>query len=239
MSILKDAHKNNFKTISFSSGGEMEKFCNKNNAEFRKIPMHHSPRASLIPYLYSILNILNSLLPIKKNEVLESILQLEIMKKQISSINLTESNDALCLANELNGIPLLYYPHGLQSTAIRFKNSLEENAKIHTIIEDVIEACHNGIVSWEKPSKVTPILLQGLDDHIKTKERWSILKKYFIEKNIDFKEVYSIEGNILTKIINLIYFLDYASIYHSIISKTDPTPVKSIDYIKNHLIENN
>ena len=235
INILKNAHDKNFKTISFSSGGKVKEFCNKNNLEYRNIPIHHSPRASLTPFLYSILNILNSLLPIKKNEVDESISQLEIMKKQISSINLTENNNALQLANEINGIPLVYYPHGLQSTAIRFKNSLQENAKIHAITENVIEACHNGIVSWEKQSKVTPILLQGLDDHIKTKERWNVLKKYFIEKNIDFKEVYSIKGNILTKIINLIYFLDYTSIYHAVLSKTDPTPVKSIEYIKNHL----
>jgi glucose/mannose-6-phosphate isomerase len=31
---------------------------------------------------------------------------------------------------------------GLQAAAIRFKNSLQENAKIHAITEDVIEACH-------------------------------------------------------------------------------------------------
>ena len=33
----------------------------------------------------------------------------------------------------------MYYPWGLQSAAIRFKNSLQENSKIHVITEDVIE----------------------------------------------------------------------------------------------------
>ena len=61
------------------------------------------------------------------------------------------------------------------------------------------------------------------------------MKEYFNENNINFKEVFSIKGNILTKIINLIYILDYCSIYHAVISEIDPSPVKSIDFIKEKL----
>ena len=129
-------------------------------------------------------------------------------------------------------IPVIYYPFGLQSAAIRFKNSLQENAKIHVITEDVIEVCHNGIMSWEKLSDVKPILIQGTDDYEKTKERLNILTEYFKSNSIEYKEISSIHGSILTKLINLIYFLDYASIYKAILSETDPTPIKSIDYVK-------
>jgi len=99
----------------------------------------------------------------------------------------------------------------------------------------VVEACHNGIVSWESKSNVNPILLQGADDYIKTKERWKILKEYFEENEIDFYEVFSIKGSILSKIIDLNYLLDYSSIYLAVLSKIDPSPVNSIDYIKNRL----
>ena len=61
------------------------------------------------------------------------------------------------------------------------------------------------------------------------------LKQYFDEKKIDFWEVVSIEGNILSKIMNLIYLLDYASIYRAILSNTNPSTIKSIDYIKEKL----
>ena len=101
--------------------------------------------------------------------------------------------------------------------------------------EDVIEACHNGIVSWERPSSVQPILLQGKEDYIKTKERFEIIKEFFIENNIDFKEINSPTGNILTKTISLIYMLDYVSIYKAVLSEINPTPVSSIEYIKNKL----
>ena len=87
----------------------------------------------------------------------------------------------------------------------------------------------------EKESNVKPILIEGQDDHIKTKERWKILKEYFELNKIEFKEVRSIHGNILSKIINLIYLLDYSTIYRAVLSNVDPSPVKSIDFMKNKL----
>ena len=235
LSALKESLNFDCKTMSFSSGGIIEKFCAKNNLDYMRIKKYHSPRASLISYLYSMLKIFEYVIPIEKNHVLDSIEQLEKLNKKISSKNLSDFNPAISLANQISGIPLIYYPWGFQSVAIRFKNSLQENTKIHAITEDVVEASHNGIVAWEKSSDVQPILLQGKDDHVKTLERWRIFKTFFETKNIKYLEVFSIEGNILSKIISLIYLLDYSSIYKAILSNIDPSPVKPIEYIKFNL----
>ena len=100
--------------------------------------------------------------------------------------------------------------------------------------EDIIEAGHNDIVSWEKKDMVQPILLEGADDYIKTKQRWEIIKKYFQINKIDYREVHSIKGSIISKLINLIYVLDYSTIYLAALSKIDPSPTKSIEFIKKH-----
>ena len=235
LSVLDSAKKINCKLIGFSSGGKMENFCIKNNIEYRKIPMYHSPRASFPAFLYSILKTMNSIIPVKKEDVLESIEEMQKLQKLISSSNLNKNNPSARLAEWITGIPLIYYPWGLEAAAIRFKASLQENAKTHAMAENVIETCHNGIVSWERKSTVKPILIEGEDDYIKTKERWNILKEYFKQNNIDFWEVLSVKGSILTKLINLIYLLDYVSIYNAIINKIDPTPIKSIDFVKSRL----
>ncbi len=232
ISILESADKQDCKLIAFTSGGKMEQICLEKNIEFRKIEEFHSPRASFPSFLYSILNILSPIIPIKKEEVLESIRKLQCLQREISSENLSENNPALSLAEWITDTPLIYYPFGLQSAAIRFKNSLQENSKIHVIMEDIIESCHNGIVAWEKKSNVQPILIKGIDDHIKTKEKYQIMIEYFQQNKIKYREIISIEGNILSKIINLIYLLDYSTIYKAILDKIDPSPVKSIDYMK-------
>ncbi len=214
----------------------MKQICIDNDINFRIINTIHSPRASFVIFVYSILNVLHNILPINKKEILSSIESLFEMYKQISSYNLTDSNHAINIAEWISGIPLIYFPCGLQSAANRFKSALQENAKIHAITEDVIESCHNGIVAWETSSPIQPILLRGSDDHIKTKERFSIIEQYFIKNKINFKIINSTNGNILTKVISLIYLFDYASIYSAILRKTDPSPVNSIDYIKKQLI---
>ncbi len=169
MLFLNSAKKSGCKTVSFASGGKMRDFCLKNNMDFYSIPMTHSPRTSLIQFLYSMIKILNPVLKVNKEDIKNSFIDLESTSTQISSKNLTESNVSLSLANWITGIPLIYYPWGFQSVATRFKNSLQENAKRHIITEDVIEACHNGIVAWEQKSNVQPVLLEGKDDYFKTK----------------------------------------------------------------------
>ena len=235
LTVLKAASDLKCNLISFSDGGKMQTFCEKNKINHKKISMKHSPRASFPVFLFSILNVLQPFLPIEKKDIVDSLEKLKKQRDKISSLNINEKNPALSLAKEMSDIPLIYYPSGLQAAAIRFKNSLQENAKMHTMTEDVIEACHNGIVSWVKPSYVKPILIQGNDDYKKTQERWEILKEFFIQKNIKYSEVHSVNGSILSKLINLIYLLDYSSIYRAVLTKIDPTPVKPINFVKDRL----
>jgi glucose/mannose-6-phosphate isomerase len=223
------------KLICFSSGGKLEEFCKQNNVLHKRIPLFQNPRTSFPAYVYSILKILNSIIPVDKSNIEESISHLEKLSEKISSKNLSDSNPSLNLAKWLNGIQLIYYPWGLQAAAIRFKNSIQENMKNHAMIEDVIEASHNGIESWERKSNVKPILIQGSEDFIKTKERWTILKEFFRLNKINYWEIHSNDGDVLSKIINLIYLLDYATIYRAIIDGIEPSPVNSIDFIKRNL----
>jgi glucose/mannose-6-phosphate isomerase len=237
LTVLKNSQNSKAKFVAFSSGGLIKEYALKNKINYQEIKMEHSPRASFPKYIFSILRTLESVIHVKKSDALDTISEMEVLRKNIFSDNLNENNIALNLAKWITGIPVIYYPWGLQSAAIRFKNSLQENSKLHVATEDVIEACHNGIVSWEKDSNMQPILIQGYDDYVKTKERWRILKEFFNLKQIEYKEVSSVKGNIISKIINLIYLLDYTSIYRSVISGVDPSPVSAIDFIKEHLSE--
>ena len=193
------------------------------------------PHIGIVPLPDSRLNVLEEIIPISESEVKESVRHLFQTKNKIDTNSLNAENEALKLAHWIKNIPIIYYPWGLQSAAIRFKNSMQENSKKHVLFEDVIEASHNGIVSWEKPSDIQPILMQGKDDHFKTRERWKIFKEFFTEKNIDYQEIFSVDSNILSKLVCLIYTFDMASLYNAVIEKIDPTPVSSIDFIKNRL----
>jgi len=230
--VLDSAAKTGCKLVAFSCGGKMKDYCFENKIEHRNIPVFHSPRASFPSFLFSMLKVLEPVIPVKREYIFESINSLKELQQKISSQNLTLDNPSLELANWLDGIPVIYYPWGLQAAAVRFKNSLQENAKMHVVIEDVIEACHNGMVAWEKKSDARPIFIRGQDDYIKTKERWEVIGEYFRHRQIEYKEIFSIKGSILTKLISLIYILDFSTIYLAIKSGIDPTPVDAINFIK-------
>lgn len=235
LTLLRSAAEAECEVVAASSGGAMEEFCSKNGTEYRRVEMTHSPRASLASYLYSLAGILEPVLPVSQTEIDESIRTMRDIRDVISTGSPDECNPSLRIAGWIRGIPIVYYPSGLQSVAVRFKNSLQENAKRHAFAEDVIEACHNGIVPWERESGCQPILIRGRDDYVKTKERWDILGNYFASRGIEFYAVDSVEGGILSKVMNLTYMLDFASIYLAVMSGIDPTPVISVNHIKSKM----
>ena len=236
LAMLEDARKIGAKIIAFSNGGKISEICLKNNIEHRNILKYHSPRASFTSVLYSMLRVLKPVIPIEESDILESIKKMEEISKKINSSNISINNPAIEISEWIMNSPIIYFPWGLQSVAIRYKNSLQENAKIHTIIENVIESSHNGVVGWDRKNNFQPILIRGQDDYPTTKERWNILKEFFKSKNIECKEITSEHGNILTKIICMIYLLDYSSIFLAIKLKIDPSPVEAIEFIKKRLI---
>jgi len=65
-----------------------------------------------------------------------------------------------------------------------------------------------------------------------------ILEKFFQQNDIKCRKIISVKGSILSKLINLIYLLDYSTIYKAVLDDIDPSPIKSIDFIKSE-IENN
>jgi glucose/mannose-6-phosphate isomerase len=76
------------------------------------------------------------------------------------------------------------------------------------------------------------VLIQGQDDNIHTKIHWKIIKEFFVERGIKTIEIESLKGDILSKIINLIYILDYATVYRAVLNEVDPFTIEPINYIK-------
>lgn len=238
LAVLDEAGRRGCLAVGFSGGGRMEQLCADRGMPHRRIEARHSPRASFAPFLYGMIRALGPVLPEGAAKcVPDSISHMSALRDRIGSASLDEANPALSLAGWLSGVPIVYYPAGLRAAAVRFKNSLQENAKMHAMAEDVIEACHNGVVPWwgGKGSAGRPVLVRGRDDHAKTRQRWGILESMFRDRGIEFRTVDSVGGDILSKVANLVYLLDYATIYRAVLSGVDPTPIAAIDYVKGRL----
>ena len=93
------------------------------------------------------------------------------------------------------------------------------------------------IQSWgkNKDNKITSIVLRDENESKEQKERFESLNTLLIKINIKPLEVHTEGKTQLGKIINLIYLLDYISLYLAILKEIDPTPTPHIDEVKNRL----
>jgi len=73
LSVLTSASDLKCKVVAFSDGGKMQKYCTENGLNHRKVSMKHSPRASFPAFLFSIIRVLEPFLPIKKNDIIDSL----------------------------------------------------------------------------------------------------------------------------------------------------------------------
>lgn len=233
LTALDSARKADCQIIAFSEGGKIEEYCKKHGLEHRKVSKFHSPRASFSSFLYSMLRILQPILSVHEKEILDSLNQLFVTKQKIYSKNITDTNPSIDLAWWFPKTPVVYYSKLLEASAVRFRNSFNENAKSHAIANEMTEACHNEIVCWELPTASKPMLVRTKNDNKRTAERWDILRGFFEEKEIEYKEIFSNNGNVLSQLVELIYLFDYSTIYYAIKCGVNPSPIVSTEIFKN------
>ena len=236
--------KKNATVVSISAGGKLQKISEKNSIPHTKVKMALVPRASLLYALLPSITLLKNLNLIKspKNEYNDII---ELLKQQGNAINKNiplENNTAKNFAKdifEMASPPTIYSSQTLYAPGYRFKASLNENSKIRAQHILLPELCHNEIQSWgkNKDNKITSIVLRDENESQEQIGRFESLNTLLIKMNIKPLEVHTKGKTQLGKIINLIYLLDYISLYLAILKEIDPTPTPHIDEVKNRLKE--
>jgi glucose/mannose-6-phosphate isomerase len=235
--MTQDALDHNAEVITISSGGRLKELSARSGSQHIDIPNLSLPRASL-PYLLvpalgiidpflsgSIADIINNL-PEKINSVLTNI-----------SIDVSEElNTAKQISHFLaEGFPFCYSSPSLISAATRFKNSLNENTKMHCIRESILEASHNEIVPFTfNHNSQTPkvIHLRWSQDPRVVSERFDRVHTLFEKVVHSVMEISVTEVDLISALISAIYILDLSTIYLAITKNTDPSPTPAIQILK-------
>lgn len=235
--MMEEARSKGAEVISVSAGGKLKEISEAYGTKHVNIANLSVPRASL-PHL--IMPDLRIIEPFLKESVLHDVQEmyryLAKIRDQISISALETPNTSRNIAKFLeSGLPFCFASPSLASVATRFKNSLNENAKIHCLRDSILEASHNEIVPFTFNNQIQPrVLLLGWDkDSALVKKRFE--KITFLLRKIGYpiKEFISDSATMFEAIISSIYVLDYASIYMAISRSIDPSPTPAIDILKN------
>ncbi len=249
LSALSEAHSRGLKISSFGSGGSLKEFSEKWKSGFTQTRMLKVPRSSLPGLLFPVLKLLsqNGLLQINDADIEESIENL----KRVRDLAISEDNkENLSVEIAAQVITydcpaLIYSQRRTRAVGLRFRQSLNENAKIHAFNGDVPEVCHNDIVAWDRDQASTrktksttvpnAVMLRLKDDPEEIAVRFGVLRDIVRDRGGKCIDAPYLGRSFLSRAFSMLYFLDYATYFAAILRKVDPIITPSIDHLKSQL----
>jgi glucose/mannose-6-phosphate isomerase len=219
------------KIVTISSGGNIMKRTEEEKLDFIRMPGDWgSPRAcigySVIFQLYILFKcgILSLELTREMSIVVEHLIN------QRDHIN----KKAAEIAMLINGkIPLIYSDQAFEPLAIRFRQQLNENSKIHAFNAVFPEMNHNEIAAWTYPLEdFAALFIMSPSYYSRTNKRIEISKEIMI-RYIDTMIDIEMEGHtMLQQIFYGIHLIDWISWFVAQRMGVDAMEIANIDYLK-------
>ncbi|MCP4633982.1 MAG: bifunctional phosphoglucose/phosphomannose isomerase [candidate division Zixibacteria bacterium] len=227
--------------VVISSNGNLGADAARMDIPIITLPGGYMPRAALGFGFFPLMIILSrlGLFSIEKSELNSIADYLDRRTEQF--IPESDDNLAVTVARGIHGkLPIIYGADAVfGAIAMRFKQQICENSKSLAFSNVFPEFNHNEIVGFEilpvHSNKIVVIMITDTDCHHRIKIRMKILSKYFNDKGIEVIYINSEGNSELEKMFSVIQIADYCSYYLAILNKTDPTPIESIDFLKNEL----
>ena len=242
LSCFLDALKQRCMIFCVSSGGALLEHAQRLKVPFVRVPGGMPPRAAL-PYMFvPLLFCLEKLKLVKgaSGELKEALTVLGAIAKENAPSKQSKDSLAKTLALDIEGfIPVVYGFGVYSSVARRFKQQFNENSKMVAKWEAFPELDHNEIVGWEKAEDFADahavIFLRDKSELVEIHSRIETTKQLMQPSGIGMYEVYAQGESDLAKMLSLICIGDFVSVYLAILRGIDPTPVATINKLKNTL----
>ena len=240
LSGFEEAKKRGAKILAITTGGKVAE-----DAKALRLPLitfgyHAQPRAALGYSMTLVLGVLGKLgfardMGKEIDQALKDVAKLEERVHEGA-----RTNDAKKLAAELYGrIPVVFGAGAMGVMARRVKDQWNENAKNWAHYDVMSELNHNAVVGFPHPpiarDAQTVLLLRSRRDNPRHQIRFEVTKELLDRAQIPHKDLQFDGESLLSEILQMTYFTDYVSFYVALLNGADPSPVTSIDYLKDRL----
>jgi len=229
--------------LVITCNGTLGQLARDHGLPWLKIPAGYPPRAALGFLFFTIWKILQrlGLSPEQGQAEEETIGLLKALSRKYSLRQPFPENEAKQLAQRLQQkIPIIYGSlDNTEVVAYRWKCQFNENSKVFATYHIFPELNHNEIMGWEvagpMANQAVVIILRDQDDHRRIKQRIELTAEMLRER-VDLILIDSQGDSRLARLFSLIYLGDYVSYYLALLRNLDPTPVRSINQLKQSLI---
>jgi len=236
------------KIVCVTSSHELKCICDKKRIQCIQVSGNAAPRASLGYLLVPLLCMLTKteILPKENCDIDETITVLKMIRNEYRPELPLDRNPVQKLAlNLLRRFPVIYGEYNFTDIiALRWKQVLNENAKIHCYYDAFPELAHNEIETWtgcdnnnnnhSSSGAYSVILLRDFKNEHETNLGKDIeATKYILDrKGVDIFEFQGRGESELSRLLSLSYIGDFASIYLAMARELDAFATHNINFIK-------
>lgn len=243
LDCLEQAQKAGARLVAVTSGGRLAGIAGESGIPLFTIPGGLQPRASLGYLFVPILCALERMgLTSGMTGLLEAAAgMLEERSGEFGRDTKLDSNPTKRLAKDLAGyLPVVYGSEGpLSVAALRWKAQLNENAKVPAFCNSFPELNHNETVGWQNLEELCSgchlVVLRESGEHPRVEKRIAITLDLLSGSIGHTTQVCARGSNAVERLLDLIYFGDFTSVYLALAMGQDPTPVTRIDDLKKRL----
>ena len=230
------------KKLVLTTGGKLKDLAEKKGIPVFVIDYRAPPRAAFPHSFVPLVGIFQKLglLTDKSTDLSETLLMLNELSRDFVETTPLVSNPPKQLATKLWGRVAIIYAAGvLSAVAQRWKAQFNENSKTWAFFEFFPELNHNAVVGYAFPpevkERVIVLLLHSSLLYPRSLVRYEATAKLLAKAGVTYEFVEASGENALAQVMSLVLLGDYLSFYLAILNRIDPTPVDSINFIKEHL----
>lgn len=211
-----------------SSGGKLIELAKENKLNYIQLPAAESPRTMMGYSITQLLHFLNHYGLISENfkaELNKAADLIDNLQEQIQA-------DAERISDHLEGkIPVIYACDGYEGMAVRFRQQINENAKMLCWHHIVPEMNHNELVGWRnKNEDLAVIFFRNETDYTRNQKRLEINKEVVSKYTSSVMEYWSKGESMIEK---TFYFVNVGDHVSYILSKRNGVIAEEIDVINN------
>ena len=233
LAALKIAQEKGAEIACITSGGKMLEIAISNKYNHIVLPTERSPRAMLSYSLTQQFFLLTHYNLIGNSFIEKTQKAIELLNSEIGNIKTEAKNIADSI---LNKTPVIYSEANFEGVAIRFRQQLNENAKILCWHHALPEMNHNELVGWAGgDDEKAVIVFRNETDYSRTQTRMNIQKSVIVKYTSTYIECYSKGNSDIERALYFILLGDWVSVYLSDLRNVDNIEVKVIDYLKSEL----
>ena len=242
LSAVADARAKGCQICGITTGGELLDVLQKNDCDTVLIPTGLQPRAALaysfVPMLYLLKGV--GLVASDAEQKLKKTADLlESLRDNYSKAD--EENETWSLAKRVHGtIPIIYgETESTAVVALRWRSQFSENGKMLAFHNELPELNHNEIVGWENNPELfnhlSIIWLKDKSDHERVSMRQDVTGAILENVTKNQYEVAVAGDSRFERLLHLIHYGDWVSLWCAYLHNTDPSPIEKISYLKDQL----